>query len=91
MIKDITGFEGGLTTCGKHRVGDIRHCIPNVNRAKERLGWEAKIGLESGLKDLLTWATYHVDKKTNHKKVIEEAEKYGLLWKSGISNAKGSE
>jgi len=40
---------------GKYRVGDIRHCFPDVSRARKVLGYEASVPLEDGLLDLAAW------------------------------------
>jgi dTDP-L-rhamnose 4-epimerase len=40
---------------GKFRVGDIRHCFADVTRAREVLGFEAQIGFDEGLRELVDW------------------------------------
>jgi dTDP-L-rhamnose 4-epimerase len=40
---------------GKYRVGDIRHCFPDISRARSILGYEPAVGLEDGLLDLAAW------------------------------------
>jgi dTDP-L-rhamnose 4-epimerase len=40
---------------GKFRVGDIRHCFAGVTRAREVLGFEAQIGFDEGLRELVDW------------------------------------
>jgi dTDP-L-rhamnose 4-epimerase len=37
------------------RVGDIRHCFADTSLAQRVLGFEARISLEEGLRDLLPW------------------------------------
>ncbi len=46
------------------RPGDIAVCYANPSYAKEKLNWEAKLGLESMLK-----SSYNFSKNTNHKKL----------------------
>jgi dTDP-L-rhamnose 4-epimerase len=48
--KDI---EPELT--GKARVGDIRHCFADVSLARELLGFEARVELEDGMRELAEW------------------------------------
>jgi dTDP-L-rhamnose 4-epimerase len=36
-------------------VGDIRHCIADISRAREALGYEPEVSLEAGLLDLVAW------------------------------------
>ncbi len=40
---------------GKYRAGDIRHCFADISLARKVLGWEPKVTLEEGLKDLAQW------------------------------------
>ncbi len=40
---------------GKYRVGDIRHCFPDISKAREVLGYEPAVTLEDGLVDLAAW------------------------------------
>lgn len=37
------------------RTGDIATCYANPTKAKEELGWEAKISVEQGIKDAWNW------------------------------------
>jgi dTDP-L-rhamnose 4-epimerase len=39
----------------KYRVGDIRHCFADISRARQVLGYEPRISLGEGLRDLATW------------------------------------
>ena len=38
-----------------HRVGDIRHCFPDLTRARALLGYEPEVSLEQGLGELAEW------------------------------------
>ena len=40
---------------GQARVGDIRHCFADVELARETLGFEAEVGLEEGIAELVAW------------------------------------
>jgi len=40
---------------GKYREGDIRHCVADIAKARELLGYEPSITLETGLVELLDW------------------------------------
>lgn len=40
---------------GQYRAGDIRHCVADVERARELLGFEAATTLEQGMRELLEW------------------------------------
>ncbi len=40
---------------GKYREGDIRHCVADITKARNLLGFEPKVTLENGLVELLDW------------------------------------
>ena len=40
---------------GKYREGDIRHCVADITRARELLGYEPRVTLEAGVPELLEW------------------------------------
>ena len=63
---------------GRWRAGDIRHCFADITRARELLGYEPQVDLETGMRDLAHWlagqvAIDRVDAAT------EELSSRGLL------------
>jgi dTDP-L-rhamnose 4-epimerase len=50
--KDI---RGEIT--GQYREGDIRHCVADIAKAKRLLGYQPKISLQEGLRELLAWVS----------------------------------
>jgi dTDP-L-rhamnose 4-epimerase len=40
---------------GKYRVGDIRHCVADITRAREVLGYAPRVTLDDGLAELAEW------------------------------------
>jgi dTDP-L-rhamnose 4-epimerase len=40
---------------GKYRMGDVRHCVADISRARRALGYEPEISLEDGLRELADW------------------------------------
>ena len=40
---------------GKYRVGDIRHCFPDIDLARRVLGYKPSVNLEDGMRDLAAW------------------------------------
>jgi dTDP-L-rhamnose 4-epimerase len=40
---------------GKYRVGDIRHCVADVTRAREVLGFAPAVSFDAGLEELASW------------------------------------
>ena len=39
----------------KYREGDIRHCVADISRARQLLGYEPRVTLETGIPELLEW------------------------------------
>jgi dTDP-L-rhamnose 4-epimerase len=39
----------------KYRVGDIRHCFPDISRIRTVLGFEPRRGFEEGMAELIEW------------------------------------
>ncbi len=52
---------------GKYRVGDIRHCFPDIRLAQRVLGYKPKMTLENGMRDLAEW----LDQQTAHDRFNE--------------------
>lgn len=40
---------------GKYRVGDIRHCFADLTQSRKVLGYQPRVTLEDGLRDLASW------------------------------------
>jgi dTDP-L-rhamnose 4-epimerase len=40
---------------GKYRVGDVRHCFADIEKARRLLGWRPEVAFEQGLEELSTW------------------------------------
>jgi dTDP-L-rhamnose 4-epimerase len=62
MIKEVAGLladtlgvpiEPEIT--GECRVGDVRHCFPDISAARSVLGFQPRIQLEPGLVELVHW------------------------------------
>lgn len=45
---------------GQCRVGDIRHCWPDISKAREVLGYEPRVSLEDGLAELAEWLSRQI-------------------------------
>jgi dTDP-L-rhamnose 4-epimerase len=41
---------------GRFRSGDIRHCFPDIEKIKSRLGFRPKVPLSVGLAELVAWS-----------------------------------
>jgi dTDP-L-rhamnose 4-epimerase len=52
---------------GNYRVGDIRHCFPDISLARNVLGYKPSMTLEKGMRDLAAW----LDQQTAHDRFNE--------------------
>lgn len=59
------GIDPEIT--GNYRVGDIRHCYPDIGCARRVLGYEPAITLERGMCDLAEW----LERQTAHDRFSE--------------------
>ena len=72
--KDI---EPAIT--GEYRDGDIRHCFADISRARTFLQWEARTPIETGIADLVSWAT-HERPEDRTERANAELRAKGLIW-----------
>lgn len=54
-VAQVLGKRIEPEIAGRYRVGDIRHCYPDISLAREVLGYEPELLLEEGLVDLAAW------------------------------------
>ena len=52
---------------GSYRVGDIRHCYPDITLAQNVLGYRPRVTLEKGMRDLAEW----LEQQTAHDRFNE--------------------
>jgi dTDP-L-rhamnose 4-epimerase len=55
MLAEGLGKDIEAEVTGKYREGDIRHCVADITRARELLGYEPQVTLEEGIPELLRW------------------------------------
>jgi dTDP-L-rhamnose 4-epimerase len=63
---------------GTFRVGDIRHCFPDIMLARKALGYSPAYDLERGVRDLATWLESQVAKDRFHE-MQQELTARGLV------------
>jgi dTDP-L-rhamnose 4-epimerase len=72
------GVEAKPQALGRYRSGDIRHCFGDPSLARAVLGFEANVGLESGLGELVEWC--RAEAATDRvEKGLAELEERGLV------------
>ena len=73
-----TSIEPDVTQAG--RTFDIRHNTADITRAKTLLGFQPKVPLEDGFRELVEWAKTTPDVATDFfDKALEELKQKGLL------------
>jgi dTDP-L-rhamnose 4-epimerase len=55
LLAEGLGKDLGPDVVGKYREGDIRHCVADISRARDLLGYEPRVTLEAGIPELLEW------------------------------------
>lgn len=56
ILEDLNLQKQGRRISGAYRAGDIRHAVANVQRAKNVLGWSARMPFRDGVRSLAEWA-----------------------------------
>jgi len=78
VIKELIklfGKNSEMEITNKFRKGDIRHCIADISKIKEKLGFKPKILFEDGLKELIEWSENEVSKDFFDRATKELIEK----------------
>lgn len=66
-LAEVLGKKIEPEITGKYRVGDIRHCYPDISLAQSVLGYKPRITLENGMRDLAEW----LEQQTAHDRFNE--------------------
>jgi dTDP-L-rhamnose 4-epimerase len=55
LLADALGVPIEPEITGECRIGDVRHCFPDISAARLVLGYQPQIPLRTGLQDLVRW------------------------------------
>jgi dTDP-L-rhamnose 4-epimerase len=55
LLADTLGLSIEPDITGEYRVGDVRHCFPDITAARSVLGYRPRTQLEAGLVELVHW------------------------------------
>src|SRR5262245_30942481 len=55
LLAEGLGCPDEVDIVGRFREGDIRHCVADISRARSLLGYEPRVSLREGMKQLLAW------------------------------------
>lgn len=61
-----------------YRQGDIRHCFADTTKAEEELGFEAEVGFEEGMRELVEWGREQ-EAEDRFEEAHRELEEKGLV------------
>ena len=59
MLIELYGKDMRAVISQEFRTGDIRHCYPDISRARDLLGFKPEIEFKKGLAELVEWAEKH--------------------------------
>lgn len=64
----------------EYRLGDIRHCVADISKISNKLGFMPEYSFEDGMKELIEWVRGQDGLAQDHtSKAIEELQMKGLL------------
>ncbi len=66
-LAKVLGLNLEPEITGEYRVGDIRHCFPDITQARKALGYKPKVSLEEGMTALAEW----LERQTAHDRFSE--------------------
>jgi len=55
LLSEGLGVDLEPEIVARYREGDIRHCVSDITKARELLGYEPKVSLATGIPELLKW------------------------------------
>jgi dTDP-L-rhamnose 4-epimerase len=62
---------------GRFRKGDVRHCFPDIGKARRLLGYEPAVGFDAGMRELIEWSR-KAEAKDKFAEAAAELRKRGL-------------
>ncbi|MBI5395340.1 MAG: GDP-mannose 4,6-dehydratase [Verrucomicrobia bacterium] len=61
----------------KFRKGDVRHCYPDIGKARKLLGYEPRVSFDAGMRELIEWSR-KAEAKDKFEQAARELKKRGL-------------
>jgi dTDP-L-rhamnose 4-epimerase len=79
LRREIAGSPGiEPQVLGKFREGDIRSCYADISRIRARLGYEPKVALRDGVKELAAWVASQTSRSLSTQ-ALKELEAHRLV------------
>jgi dTDP-L-rhamnose 4-epimerase len=73
----VLGKDVAPQITGRYRMGDIRHCVADVDEARRLLGFEPRVPLEEGMERLAEWLSTQIA-EDHAERARAELEQRGL-------------
>ena len=86
MLAQAMGKNISAEITGQHRVGDIRHCVADISKAKRLLGYAPKVQLRGGIDELIGWVKKQTAEDRAHEAALE-LEKHQLVHSAAVPSA----
>lgn len=64
---------------GNYRIGDIRHNVADISKAKKMLGYEPKIMFKEGIKRFASWVLEQGEITSKYQESLDEMKEKGLF------------
>lgn len=78
LLVRVSGYNAEIETTGQYRLGDIRHCFADMEKAEREAGYTPKISLEEGLIRFCNWARNQPVHEDQLDAARDELRKKGL-------------
>jgi dTDP-L-rhamnose 4-epimerase len=64
---------------GRYRVGDIRHCFPDISKMKQTFGFAPQRTFDGGMRELIAWVAATKAPVDRSRASLAELEKHKLV------------
>jgi dTDP-L-rhamnose 4-epimerase len=78
-LKELVGGKSEIAISGNFRIGDIRHNVADLSRAREFLGFQPKVAAKDGIRRYAEWVLTQEADSTGYETSLEEMRKKGLF------------
>lgn len=64
----------------QYRIGDVRHCLADISKIKNKLGYKPKVNFRESIDEVIEWIKPQVGKVQDYsQKALDELKEKGLL------------
>jgi dTDP-L-rhamnose 4-epimerase len=77
VLAGVYGVKIEPEITGKFRKGDVRHCYPDISKARRLLGYEPVVRFDAGMRELIEWSR-QAEAKDKFEEAARELKKRGL-------------